>query len=121
MGTIGLFFHGSWEEYSLPAHCSPIWHKIVSIGHRLQFQFQWLIGNGHGINAWKDPWLSNIPLCQWPSYANVAVDLSIFTVADFILPNNSWNMPVLATMFSRDMSWLSHLFRWHRCAGLIII
>ena len=64
-------FMGSWDNYKRPPRCSSIWAKITAYGSKVQYQFQWKVGNGTSITFLYDPWMDAIHLKMWPTLSAV--------------------------------------------------
>lgn len=96
-------FFGSWNSYRKPQKFSPIWNKICAQSNKIQYQFMWMVANGQSINAWNDPWITNIPLGHWPAFTDVSSDLAHRRVADFITPDHRWDHVQLSWVFNADM------------------
>ena len=77
-------FKGTWLAYSKPHKISFIWNKIYKAGIYFQHHLLWVVGSGTSIHAFLDPWISNVPLSQLPTYINVNNNLSSTMVASFI-------------------------------------
>lgn len=61
-----------------------------------------MIGNGHNINPWTDPWLPNMPDGQ-PRIKPEASRENIMRVSDLKIPRtNDWNIRLLNSLFEED-------------------
>lgn len=101
-------FQGTWDSYSAPHNCSPIWGRICSYGSKIRFQFQWLIGNGRLIHVCRDPWISNIPTHRWPTFINIDIVADGLVVSDLITSSGGWNDDYIATIFPAEMMTTIH-------------
>ncbi|PKA58228.1 Putative ribonuclease H protein [Apostasia shenzhenica] len=79
-----------------------IWRLICLSGSVVHNNLIWLIATGVSVSIWKDPWISTIPLCKWPTYINSNPGDLVSTVAD-LLNENTWNLTRLQQLFGVDL------------------
>ena len=78
--------------------------NFSSVSSRVRFQFQCMLGSTTDVNVYIDPWLSTVPLIASPTNLNMGSQCLDTQVADVITPPWAWNMPLLASLFSADMT-----------------
>ena len=61
-----------------------------------------MLGLAAHVNVYTHPRLSTVPLIASPTYLNMNSQCPDMQVADLITPSWTWNVPLLASLFSAD-------------------
>lgn len=81
---------------------SVTWRIIKDGATSLKKIIKWNIGNGESVNVLDQNWIGDIPLNDWPTFADTA-GLTGRTVQDLRTQNQSWNMTVLRNHFGQPL------------------
>lgn len=85
----------------MQAGSSFIWNGLMMAKESLCKGFRWVLGNGAGIDAIKDPWLKEkegFCVDQNKEYGVSSIPVAEFIVAEV----NSWDEGKVRTFFSED-------------------
>lgn len=93
------YFPGTWTGYTKSKNYSTIQREITSTNSIVQCQFHRVIGNGHSINLFNDPWTSLLPFSNQPTFITVIEDVNSVVVSDIITNDKEWDVPLMANSY----------------------
>lgn len=88
---------GFWDS-SKPSSYTYLWSKMLESRASLKQHCCWMVGNGNKVHIWQDQWVTTLP--DKRITFNEDASREVTWVSDLLLPDASWNGPLLRSCFS---------------------